>query len=442
MGKNNIEKFDFFYHLLRSYVGFWHNYIYYRKVIVYGKERIDWSVPNIFAPNHQNALMDALAVLCTLKKQLIFLARADIFKKKFVARILYAFKMLPVFRIRDGYENLKQNDDTFHDTYRVMQHNTGIAILPEGNHAGFRRLRQLKKGICRIAFQAGEASDFRMDVKIVPVGLEFSHYWLFRQVLTVVYGHPISVSEYYDTYRENPTKGLLELRDRLSLELKKVMVHIEDEEDYEAIDELRSIINGKYSDSIRYPKLFRDNRLISKVTELRVNNPDEYRKVCGESLIVRDLSSRLKLTYRQLNKKKHPLGWLVAASLFLFVTLPVFLTGSLLNLVIFQVPAIQSLKMKDKAFISTARYGITLGLSFIIVPLYIVLAFVFIRPWWLALAAFVAVPVLGILAWNWLMLTRRTVGGLRIWNFRRKNNRQYIELQNTFDDLKLRMVRL
>ena len=221
MGKNNIEKFDFFYHLLRSYVGFWHNYIYYRKVIVFGKERIDWSVPNIFAPNHQNALMDALAVLCTLKKQLIFLARADIFKKKSVARILYAFKMLPVFRIRDGYENLKQNDDTFHDTYRVMQHNTGIAILPEGNHAGFRRLRQLKKGICRIAFQAGEASDFKMDVKIVPVGLEFSHYWLFRQVLTVVYGHPISVSEYYDTYRENPTKGLLELRDRHSLELKK-----------------------------------------------------------------------------------------------------------------------------------------------------------------------------------------------------------------------------
>jgi len=442
MGKSNIEKFDFFYHLLRSYVGFWHNYIYYRKVIVFGKERIDWSVPNIFAPNHQNALMDALAVLCTLKKQLIFLARADIFKKKLVARILYAFKMLPVFRIRDGYENLKQNDDTFHDTYRVMQHNTGIAILPEGNHAGFRRLRQLKKGICRIAFQAGEASDFKMDVKIVPVGLEFSHYWLFRQVLTVVYGHPISVSEYYDTYRENPTKGLLELRDRLSLELKKVMVHIEDEEDYEAIDELRSIINGKYSDSIRYPKLFRDNRLISKVNELRVNDPEEFRKICGESLDVRDLSARLKLTYRQLSKKKHPLGWLIAASLFLFATLPVFLAGTLLNFVIFQVPAIQALKMKDKAFISTARYGITLGLSFIIVPLYIVVAFVFISPWWLALAALVAVPVLGILAWNWLMLMRRTVGGLRIWNFRRKNNNQYIELQNAFDDLKLRMVRL
>ena len=386
--------------------------------------------------------MDALAVLCTLKKQLIFLARADIFKKKFIARILYAFKMLPVFRIRDGYENLKQNDDTFHDTYRVMQHNTGIAILPEGNHAGFRRLRQLKKGICRIAFQAGEASDFKMDVKIVPVGLEFSHYWLFRQVLTVVYGHPISVKEYYDTYRENPTKGLLDLRDRLSLELKKVMVHIEDEEDYEAIDELRSIINGKYSDSIRYPKLFRDNRLISRVNDLRVNNPEEFRKVCEESLSVRDSAAGLNLTYRQLNKKKHPLGWLAAAALFLFATLPVFIAGSLLSFVIFRVPAIQALKMKDQAFISTARYGITLGLSFIIVPLYLVLALVFISPWWLAISAFLAIPVLGLLAWNWLLLYRRIVGGLRIWNYKRNNNRRYIELQSTFDDLKLRMAKL
>ncbi|HUW91572.1 MAG TPA: 1-acyl-sn-glycerol-3-phosphate acyltransferase [Bacteroidales bacterium] len=442
MGKKNIEKFDFFYHLLRSYVGLWHNYIYYRKVIVFGKEHIDWSVPNIFAPNHQNALMDALAVLCTLKKQLIFLARADIFKNKFVARILYAFKMLPIFRIRDGYENLKLNDGTFHDTFRVMQYHSGIAILPEGNHAGFRKLRQLKKGICRIAFQAGEASDFKMDIKIIPVGIEFSHYWLFRQVLTVVYGHPISVSEYYDTYRENPTKGLMELRDRLSSELKKVMVHIEADEDYEAIDELRSIINGKYSDSIRYPKLFRDNRLISKVNALRGNNPEEYRKVRDESLAVRDLAAGLKLTYRHLGKKKHPLGWLIAASLFLLVSLPVFLAGALLNIIIFQVPAIQALKMKDKAFISTARYGITLGLSFIIVPLYLVLAFVFIEPWWLAVAAFLAVPVSGLLAWNWLLLFRRTVGGFRIWNFKRKKNRRYTELQNTFNNLKLRMGKL
>lgn len=442
MGKNNIEKYDLFYHLLRIYVGFWHNNIYYRKVIVYGKDNIDNSATNIYAPNHQNALMDALAVLCTLKKQPVFLARADIFRKKFVARILYFLKILPVFRLRDGFENLKLNDETFNDTYRVIDKNAGLVILPEGNHAGFRKLRQLKKGICRIAFQAAEMSDYKLNIKIVPVGLEFSHYWLFRQVLTVVYGHPITVSDYYDSYRENPQRALVELRDRLSAELKKVMVHIENEEDYEAINELRSIINGRYSDSIRYPKLFRDKGLITKINELRGTKPDEYSRICEESLTVRDLSSQLNLTYRLLNKKKHPFVWLMLSVLFLLATLPLFIIGALLNIIIFEVPNIQALRLKDKQFISSIRYGLTVGISLILMPVYFILALILIKPWWLALAAFFAVPLSGILAWNWLLLMRRTVGGFRIRQLIKSKNTTFQQLRKAYDSLRSRVTKL
>ena len=414
MGKENIEKYDLFYLLLKKYADFWHNNIFYRRVIAYGKDRLDFSVPTILAPNHQNALMDALAIICTLDRQLVFLARADIFKKKLVARILYRLKILPVYRIRDGFENLKQNDDTFHDTLRVMEHRNGVVILPEGSHDVHRKLRQLKKGICRIAFQTAEASDYKKEINIVPVGIEYSHYWRFRQVLTVVYGHPIHVSEYYDSYRQNPNRAIVELRDRLSSDMKKVMVHIEAEQDYEAINELRSIINEKYSDRIKYPKLFRDNRLISKVNELHQKDPESYERLCSDSLAVRDLSQELKLTYRHLRKKKHPLGWLLLSWILLLVTLPVFVAGVLLNFIIFKVSEIQSLKTKDPGFISTTRYGFLIGMGLIIAPLYLIVALILIKPWWLALAAFVLVPVLGILAWNWSLLFKRTVGGFRI----------------------------
>jgi 1-acyl-sn-glycerol-3-phosphate acyltransferase len=435
MGKNNIEKYDIFYQLLKKYVDFWHNYIFYRKVLAYGKDNIDFSVPTIFAPNHQNALMDAMAVIGTLDRQLIFLARADIFRKKMIARILYFLKMLPVYRIRDGFEHLKQNDDTFRDTLRVMEHRNGVVILPEGNHATYRKLRQLKKGICRIAFQTAEASGFSKEINIVPVGLEYSHYWRFRQVLTVVYGHPIHVSEYYDAYRDNPNRAIVELRDRLSADMKKVMVHIEAEEDYEAINELRSIINEKYSDRIRYPKLFRDNRLISKVNELHQKDPDAYARLCSDSLAVRDLSRELKLTYRHLRKKKHPLGWLILSWLLLLVTLPVFMAGALLNIIIFKVSEIQSLKTKDPGFISTARYGFLIGLGLILAPLYLVVALLLIKPWYLAIAAFLLVPVLGILAWNWSLLFKRTVGGFRIRRLIRTNNPMFVTLRNTYGNL-------
>jgi 1-acyl-sn-glycerol-3-phosphate acyltransferase len=442
MGRKNIEKFDLLYELLRKYVDFWHNNIYYRKVIVYGRENINYSDHNIFAPNHQNALMDAMAVLCTTKRQPIFLARADIFRKKFTAKVLYFLKMLPIYRMRDGYSNLKQIDETFEETLKVIKHRNGLVILPEGNHAGYRKLRQLKKGICRIAFMAAEASDFKLDLKIIPVGLEFSHYWLFRQVLTVVYGKPISVSEYYDKYRENPSQALLDLRDRLSSEMKKLMVHIEDDEDYEAIDELRSIINGKYSDSIRFPKLFRDQILIGRLNKLRDKNNNEYRKICDETMKVKQLASELHLSYRQLGKKKNPLHWLLLATLFLVLTAPIFIVGLALNILIFEIPNIKVKGIKDIMFTSSLFYGFTLVVSFILMPLYLTLALVFIKPWWLAIGAFLVIPVTGILAWNWLLLAKRVIGGFRIRRFAGSNNEKFEDLKSGFLDLTQRVSKI
>ncbi len=432
MGKSNIEKYDFFYMLLKKYASFMHNNIFYRKVIVYGKNKLDFSKPTILAPNHQNALMDAMAVLCTLDRQLVFLARADIFRKKLVARILYFLKILPVYRIRDGYDSLKQNDEIFNDTLRIMEHRNGLVILPEGSHDVYRRLRQLKKGICRIAFQTAEVSDFKTEINIVPVGLEYSHYWLFRQVLTVVYGHPINVSEYYESYRANPNRAIVELRERLSAEMKKVMVHIDDDQDYDAINELRSIINEKYNDSIKYPKLFRDNRLIDKLNKLKTEKSETFRQVCDDSLNIRDLAKKLRVTYRQLRKKKHPLGWLLLSSLFLFVTSPVFAVGSLLNLLMYEASDRQSLKSKDPAFISTARYGFMIGLSFVFAPLYLALALIFIKPWWLAIMAFLLIPALGIIAWNWHLLFLRTLGGFRIRKLISTHNPDFIKLDETY----------
>ncbi len=55
-----------------------------------------------------------------------------------------------------------------------------------------------------------------LNIKIIPVGIEYSNYSRFRQVLTVVYGKPIEVSEFHQLYRESPEKALNELRTRLS----------------------------------------------------------------------------------------------------------------------------------------------------------------------------------------------------------------------------------
>jgi 1-acyl-sn-glycerol-3-phosphate acyltransferase len=435
MGKDNIEKYSAGYALLKYFVDLWHNNVFYRKVIVLGRDNIHPDDHIIFAPNHQNALMDAMAVLCTLKKQPVFLARADIFKSKLIASILYFLKMLPVFRIRDGYVNLKNNDKTFIKTIEVLKNKNGLVILPEGNHVGYRRLRMLKKGICRIAFQAEEATDFTLDIKIIPVGIEFSNYTRFRQVLTVVYGKPIEVSAFYELYKENPQKAINELKNLLSDRMKENMVHIESEDDYEAIDELRGLVNDRYSDDTRLPKLFRDRILINKINRLFKSDLQTYRKICDLTLSVKSMASKMKTDYRLLLKAKHSLAWLIAGTFSLLISFPLFLYGLFFNQIFIEIPKLLLKRIADIQFHSTIKYAVSLILAFILLPLYGILSFILVSPWWLAFTVFLSIPLSGLFAWNYGLLYNRVSGGFRIRKYISENNPEYLLLKNYHTEL-------
>jgi 1-acyl-sn-glycerol-3-phosphate acyltransferase/uncharacterized membrane protein len=435
MGRENIEKYSTGYAIFKSIANFWHNNFFYRKVIVVGRDNVNPNDYLIFAPNHQNALMDALAVLFTQKGQPVFLARADIFKKKFIASILYFLKILPVYRIRDGFDAIKSNDVIFDKTIDVLRNKNGLVMLPEGNHEGIHRLRQLKKGICRIAFQAEEATGFNLNIKIIPVGIEFSNYSRVRQVLTVVYGKPIELSQFYDSYRKNPQRAMNELRSLLSKEMEKNMVHIESEEDYEAIDELRNLINGKYSDDVRMPKLFRDRILINKLNRLKTSNSETYKKICNLSLQIKEKAKAMKIDYRLLEKKQHPVFAMLLGVLGLIISFPLFIYGFVFNVIFLQIPNISIRKVSDIQFHSSLRYSISLLLAIVLLPVYLILCFALISPWWLAIIIFISIPSTGLFAWNYYRLFRRIKGGFRIRQMIRKKNEEFLLLQKNHDEL-------
>jgi 1-acyl-sn-glycerol-3-phosphate acyltransferase len=435
MGKDNIEKYSVGYALLNYVAGLWHNKVFYRKVIVIGQENINPDHHIIFAPNHQNALMDALAVLFTNKGHNVFLARADIFKKKILASILYFLKILPVYRIRDGFSSLKGNDEIFTKTIDVIKNKNGLVILPEGNHEGFRRLRQLKKGICRVAFQSDEATGNNLKIKIIPVGIEYTHYIRYRQVLTVVYGKPIEVSEFHELYKTSPERALNMLKNKLSAALKDVMVNIESEEDYEAIDELRSVINGKYSDDIKVPKIFRDRALIEKLNMLKTTNIHLYQKICSLSLSVKEKVQKLNTDYRLLEKRKHPLGWLLAGMAFIIFTFPLFLFGNIFNLIFLGLPLWQSRNIKDPQFISSVRYAFSLLLAILLFPLFLILSIVFFSSWWIGLIFFLSLPLTGLFAWNYYLLYRRILGGFRIRRYKKHKVAEFDILKKEHQEL-------
>jgi 1-acyl-sn-glycerol-3-phosphate acyltransferase len=435
MGKDNIEKYSARYALVKSVAGFWHNNVFYRKVIVIGRENINPDHHVIYAPNHQNALMDALAVLFTNKGQLIFLARADIFRKKLIASILYFLKLLPVYRIRDGFSSLKGNDEIFTKTIDVLKSKNSLVILPEGDHAGFRKLRQLKKGICRVAFQSDEATDFTLKIKIIPVGIEYTHYTRYRQVLTVVYGKPIEVSEFYDLYRESPERALNELRAKLSNEMKGIMIHIESEEDYEAIDELRSMVNGRFSDDIKFPKILRDRMLIKKMYALKTSNQSLYKHICDLSLTVKKEAKELKIDYRLLEKKRHLFSLLAAGFLGIILTFPLFVYGNIFNLTFLEIPNLQIRKIRDPQFHSSVKYAVSLILAILFLPIYLFLSIFIFSSWWIGLIIFLSLPLSGLFAWNYYVQLKRILGGFRIKSLIRNKNEKFDLLRKSHKEL-------
>jgi len=149
------------------------------------------------------------------------------------SKILTFLKILPVYRIRDGYENLSLNDRIFQKTMDVIRHGNGLVILPEGSHVGFKRLRPLKKGIARIVLQTENAADGSLNIHIVPVGLDYSNYVKYRSKLLIRIGEPFPVKKYLDLYRQNKALAYNALTEELAERLKNEMIHIEDKANYD-----------------------------------------------------------------------------------------------------------------------------------------------------------------------------------------------------------------
>lgn len=410
MGVENIEKYSFRFSALKAWMQFWHNKIFYRKVVYVHREKVPLQDHLIFTPNHQNALMDALAVEFSFKNQFVFVARSDIFKKKFIARILYFLKILPVYRIRDGYESLRKNEMIFNKTLDIIRNKNGFVILPEGNHAGFRRLRTLKKGFARIAFQAEEASGFSLDIKIVPVGINYSNYENVRSDLLVVFGDAFPVSEFYEVYRSHPAKAYNQIKAKLAERLKPVMINI-DSPFYDVYDFLRKAYRNEacrqmqLNPSALYDRFKAEKDIIARFKQFETKEPEAMEKLAVNVKEYRNLLKKMKL----LDVEPVSALSLLGKKLLLLVASPLFLYGYINNLFPWYITTLYPGKIKDPQFRSSVKFV----LSSLFFPLFyliqtLVVFLLFHKPW-LTLAYFVSLPLSAAIAWNYAKLFRRFI---------------------------------
>lgn len=225
---------NLYYYPLKLYVLIG-SYLYFRKLRVVGRNNIPSKGPLIFAINHQNALLDALLLSVISWRNPHFLTRADVFNNKYVDKFLRGLKMLPIYRIRDGFDSIKMNEAIFEAAKDILDRGGVVGIFPEGSHSLQYKIRSLKKGFARIAFRAESGADFNLGLKIVPIGIQYeSHFYPEGRTL-ISFGEPISVADFKEEYEKDQNAGIDAIGKELRSRLKSLILHIDSKQDYDRV---------------------------------------------------------------------------------------------------------------------------------------------------------------------------------------------------------------
>lgn len=419
-------------------------HLYYDEIIVTGTENIPTKGGFIFAPNHRNALMDALAVILISPKKIStsFLARADIFKNKKLAAFLRSSKIMPAFRIRDGFENLDKNNLVFEECIELLEANHALCIMPEGNQELAHKVRPLVKGIFRVAFSVQLRNKTENPVQILPVGFDYGHPTKFGKHLIINIGKPINVADYMDDYAQNPPKALNEIKDELKKRLETLTLHIDSEKNY---DTILSAIDFSYYKLLKNknvkPTTFNiyetRKQTSDKLCELEKSQPETLEKLGEYCTEYKNALEKNKTRFRNVDKKLSTTT-IAFNALGLLITLPFALIGFVLNFLPFFLPVYirKLLKVKFEGFFSSIQF--VLGL--ILFPiLYFVQSSICCEA--LSVSAFY-IPVfmvmhllLGVLSYKCYKLFKCTTASIRYILLPKKERKHLKKLRNRIVDL-------
>jgi 1-acyl-sn-glycerol-3-phosphate acyltransferase len=212
-------------------------YFYFKNIKVFNSERIPDNKPILFLANHQNALIDALLIATTNKRLTFFLTRAGVFNNPFISKCLKSLNMIPVYRIRDGWNNLSNNTAVFESCSQLLNQGETLAIFPEGNHNLRRTVRPLSKGFTRIVFDTLDRYP-NLNMQLIPVGLNYENAELFGSSVSINYGNPIDAKQFIS---DNRNESVSKLKKTIFNELTNLTTHIPVENYSEILKKLEDL---------------------------------------------------------------------------------------------------------------------------------------------------------------------------------------------------------
>lgn len=365
---------------------------YFKKLYFNRFDYIADNTPVLIASNHNNAFADALVLGSLLSKlEMHFIVRGDVFNK----RMLWFFRktnQIPIFRFRDGYENMKKNNDTMEYCYEALSKNQRIIIFSEGDCSTDMRLRTIQKGTARMAF--GTYEKYKpSNILIYPVGINYIEPTRMRSSIMVHGGDPIHVNNYYELYNQNPNKAIKELTDEIQLKMADHVLSIEDYKSHDVARKAIEIIDNSHQAPLLALK--KNETLFRRIQSWLATHNKAIRE---EDFQWQEELNLLEQTFKQ-NRIKSRLP-LLSENLYTQIFLALLLLPiGLPAMLYFSIPNLLSLWLvKTKKISPSFITSIRIGASFGFLMIQVILTFLligFLTKWkfalfFLILASFVA----------------------------------------------------
>jgi 1-acyl-sn-glycerol-3-phosphate acyltransferase len=357
------RKFSIGYFILELPVKFGLS-VFYRHYDTIGLENFPpIDKPTIIIANHQNGMMDPFMVCAFAPRQLHWLTRADVFKSPLAYKFLTHINMLPIYRERDKVADIgEKNEAIFQECYSRIAAGNTVCLFPEGNHNHVKHLRTLKKGAARLAFGTLETKGRDLDVQIVPVGVEYSAFNLFRSSLLLNFGKPIHIQDYLDRYDKNPALGITSCVKDMHTRLSESIVDIKSSKLVDLCENSRFMANADMLSMLGLKDSLKNNfvahqSMVNKLLAIEDLHGDNLALLGEKSVQFKQLLEEQDIRLEVHETAARNLGKKPLYSLGLILLFPLALIGFILNgLPAYLIHEFVKKKVKDIHFKSSIMF--------------------------------------------------------------------------------------
>ena len=399
---------------LFHYIEFIHNKIYYKNFFVEGKEHIPpQNDAVVVASCHQNAINDPLAIEFAFANRTINLfAKGSLFNNKFLNYFFRSIHVIPAYRLRtDGEESLGKNFTEFDQVEKKLFNGEWVGIFPEATNQTRHYLGEFSLGYLRMAFQAAERQNFEKDVKILPMAIHYDNYHRFRHNCLVRIAPAVSLQPFYELYRTKPRTAQRQANMLIRESIRSVMLDVQNEEDYEAIDYIRNTYGVKYAANKGANPKYLPERLNSDIDLCRkleanfTSKPEPTKQLFERVLNLKSMTYRADIRDWVLSNNYSALR-LTLYGICLLCLLPLFVLSLIPNLLIYIAPIPLCKKMDSIGgpFVMF-KGGVQIVVSSLITaPLLYTAVFitqVIFAGWLFAILWLVMTPVILVFGWNY-----------------------------------------